>query len=64
MIVRSQGGEKELEPSEKNVTIIDATDGNFTFTTPEEEGDYRILVYVYDGKGKAGNANIPFYIKK
>ena len=64
VIVRSQGGEKELEPVERNVNVINASDGNFTFIAPEDEGDYRILVYVYDGKGKAGNANIPFYVKK
>lgn len=61
---RSQGGEKEIKPARIPVKIIKNENGAFTFITPEKEGEYRILVYVYDGKNKAGNANIPFLIKK
>ena len=61
---RSQGGEKEIKPARIPVEIIKNKNGEFTFITPNETGEYRILVYVYDGKNKAGNANIPFLIKQ
>ena len=61
---RSQGGEKEIKPARIPVEIIKNENGEFTFITPNEAGEYRILVYVYDGKNKAGNANIPFLIKQ
>ena len=61
---RSQGGEKEIKPARIPVEIIKNENGEFTFITPNETGEYRILVYVYDGKNKAGNANIPFLIKQ
>ncbi|WP_219006819.1 glycoside hydrolase family 2 TIM barrel-domain containing protein [Aquimarina litoralis] len=58
--IRSQGGEKEIEPATVDVKIIENDDA-FTFITPEE-GEYRIFAYVYDGKGKAGGGNIPFLV--
>ncbi|MEO1033137.1 MAG: glycoside hydrolase family 2 TIM barrel-domain containing protein [Bacteroidota bacterium] len=61
--VRSLGGEKEQKPKRLQLEVLKDTNGDFTFKSPEEEGEYRILVYVYDGKHKAGNANIPFYVK-
>ncbi|WP_194765708.1 glycoside hydrolase family 2 TIM barrel-domain containing protein [Tamlana sp. I1] len=60
---RSQGGEKEVQPPRIAVKIVSSEEGYFTFITPKETGAYRILSYVYDSKNKAGNANIPFYIK-
>ncbi len=63
VIVRSQGGEKEIEPPAISVEVVTDKDGVFTFMTPKEEGEYRILTYVYDGKGKVGGGNIPFLIK-
>ena len=62
--IRSQGGEKEQKPKRLNVQIVNNSKGEFIFKSPMNEGEYRILCYVYDGKNKAGNANIPFYVKK
>ena len=31
--------------------------------TPERQGAYRLFVYVYDGNGHAGHANIPFRVQ-
>ncbi len=61
--IRSQGGEKEQKPERLKVEIIKESKGEFIFKSPEEQGEYRILCYVYDGNNKAGNANIPFYVK-
>ena len=32
--------------------------------TPEKEGPYRLFVQISDGKGCAGYANVPFYVKR
>ncbi len=63
VIKRSQGGEKELEPPVINIEVLVDKEGKFTFLAPKE-GEYRILVYVYDNKGKAGGGNIPFMVKR
>ncbi|MCK8521746.1 hypothetical protein M0D21_09200 [Aquimarina sp. D1M17] len=62
VVVRSKGGEKEIEPPIVSVTVIEEENGTFTFTAPKE-GEYRIFVYIYDGKGKVGGGNIPFLVK-
>lgn len=62
VVERSQGGEHEIEPNKIKVEIVKEENGEIHFKAPETIGDYRILVYVYDNKGKAGNANIPFYV--
>ncbi len=34
-----------------------------SFNAPKDGGSYRLFVYVYDGKGQAATANIPFYVR-
>ena len=62
VVVRSEGGEKELEPPRVPIKIIENENGSFTFISPKE-GEYRIFAYVYDGKGKVGGGNIPFLVR-
>jgi len=60
---KSDGGAFEKEPEEVDFKIIKDENGMLEFVTPERTGDYRIFSYAYDGKGKVGNANIPFFVK-
>lgn len=65
---RSQGGAFEAEPDAVPLQISNKNDpdyhtGKLVFAAPATEGDYRLFAYVYDGKGKVGNANFPFYVK-
>lgn len=66
--VRSEGGAFEKTPENiaftQNEHKITATGSTMKFVVPAVEGDYRVFSYVYDGKGKVGNANFPFYVKK
>lgn len=65
---RSEGGAFEAEPdavpfNARNKNDLSYRAGKLIFTAPETEGEYRIFAYVYDNKGKVGNANFPFYVK-
>lgn len=62
-VEKKEGGDKEEVP-EKLGVIESATESQVEITAPEEEGAYRLFVYVYDGNGHAAHANIPFYVKK
>lgn len=57
------GGDAESKPGEIPGLIISSdSEGNASFATPDEPGAYRLFVYVYDGNGNAGTANIPFLV--
>ncbi len=60
---RSQGGAHEDEPEGINFSILSEKEGEITFFTPSETGEYRLFAYVYDGRHKAGTANVPFFVK-
>jgi hypothetical protein len=36
--------------------------GNMVFQTPEQEGPYRLYLYLEDQEGRVATANIPFYV--
>ncbi len=56
------GGEKPAAPIPG---LIQEDDGaQIHFTSPKEEGAYRLFVQVRDGKGHAGYANVPFYVRQ
>ncbi|MDO3385473.1 glycoside hydrolase family 2 TIM barrel-domain containing protein [Gilvimarinus sp. SDUM040013] len=61
--IRSQGGAFEQKPDAMDIAVVEEAPGVLVFQAPEAEGDYRIFSYTYDGKGKVGNANFPFYVK-
>jgi hypothetical protein len=58
------GGDREEIPPVISGLITEKGPGLVDLTTPEEPGAYRLFVYVYDGKGHAGHANIPFYVEE
>jgi hypothetical protein len=54
-------GEKEPQPVPG---LIKTNGADIFFSTPSQEGAYRLFVYIYDGKGKFSTANLPLYVKK
>lgn len=62
--VRSKGGAFEKEPETIDIKVLENRGKSIRFLAPEQEGDYRLFAYVYDGKGKVGNANVPFYVTR
>tara|TARA_Y100001935_G_scaffold247870_1_gene244303 strand:+ start:8753 stop:10063 length:1311 start_codon:yes stop_codon:yes gene_type:complete len=59
----AQGGDAETRPGEIEGLIIAAeSDGSVSFNTPEEAGEYRLFVYIFDGNFNAATANIPFRV--
>lgn len=51
-------------PKAKPVELPEARSAGIEFTTPPAEGPYRLLVVVRDGKGNAGSANVPFFVRQ
>ena len=44
--------------------LLDRTDTPaVNLKAPGEAGAFRLFVYVYDGQGNAGHANIPFLVQ-
>ena len=43
--------------------LLDEGGSHFAFRTPNQEGGYRLICYVYDGHEHASTSNIPFYVK-
>jgi hypothetical protein len=59
---KSIGGDYENVPSVITSNIHDLGNGRIQFNTPTSTGNFRLFVYVYDGKGNAAHANIPFQV--
>jgi hypothetical protein len=57
------GGDKESIPETLDEAIVATSGTSATVRAPSEPGAYRLFVYVYDGHGSAGHANIPFRVK-
>jgi len=57
------GGDKEHVPEAIAGLIGDEGPGKVSVTAPAEAGKYRLFVYVLDGQGHAGHANIPFLVE-
>ena len=58
------GGDHEERPSTVQWKKTIDQNGEITFTIPDEEGQYRVFVYVHDNKNHVATANIPFQVKK
>ena len=59
----SDGGDYEPRPETIEGLILSADMQEIAFRAPEEEGAYRIFVYVTDNHNHAATANIPFYVR-
>ncbi|MEL6731847.1 MAG: hypothetical protein AAFP83_12025, partial [Bacteroidota bacterium] len=58
------GGDKEQRPQQYPELLLSQSGHILTFQSPQEIGAYRLFVYVRDGKGNFGSANIPFFVSE
>ncbi|MEO0582019.1 MAG: glycoside hydrolase family 2 TIM barrel-domain containing protein [Bacteroidota bacterium] len=58
------GGDKEQRPQQYPELLLSQSGHTLTFQSPQEIGAYRLFVYVRDGKGNFGSANIPFFVSE
>lgn len=56
------GGDAESKPRQLSGLIEDPKRSEIALKSPTQPGAYRIYAYVFDGKGHAAHANIPFYV--
>ncbi len=59
---KSMGGDYEAAPVMVGSEISGSDNGTIQFKAPSSAGNFRLFVYVYDGKGHAAHANIPFQV--
>ena len=59
---RKVGGDRESVPKRLSGLIEASDKSEVSVKAPEKSGAYRLFVYVFDGKGHAAHANIPFYV--
>jgi hypothetical protein len=57
------GGDRESRPACVPGLIADAAAAKISLTAPVKPGAYRLFSYVFDGKGHAAHANIPFRVE-
>ena len=56
------GGDFESTPKRLSEAVQDAEKSVAVVKAPAKPGAYRLFVYVFDGKGHAAHANIPFHV--
>jgi hypothetical protein len=59
---RKMGGDVESVPKSLPGLIAEPRQSEITLKAPDKAGAYRLFAYVFDGKGHAAHANIPFYV--
>ncbi|CAN5322201.1 glycoside hydrolase family 2 TIM barrel-domain containing protein [soil metagenome] len=60
--IRKESWYKDNVSEEIEIENLLGTGSNVTFTTPLEEGPYRIFIYITNGTEYFATANIPFYV--
>lgn len=60
---RQSGGDRERIIADVDGLIDDPTLPKIALRTPSETGAYRLFVTVYDGRGHAAYANLPFFVR-
>ena len=60
---RREGGDREAEPSAHPESFILARGLDLEFRAPGLSGPCRLFAFVYDGKGGAATANVPFLVR-
>ena len=58
------GGDRESKPARLPDLIMDPAHSEIAFQAPDKPGAYRLFSYVFDGKGHAAHANIPFLVEE
>jgi hypothetical protein len=58
-----EGGDKEEIPESFNGLIEEPGTDVIVLNAPFQPGAYRLFVYVRDGHGNAGHANVPFLVE-
>jgi hypothetical protein len=61
---RNVGGDREPKPASVPGLIAEPSRAEISLRAPSKPGAYRLFAYVYDGKGHAAHANIPFSVKE
>ncbi len=62
---KQHGGAFERAPEDVPGCVVSGAESDsITIRLPKEPGNYRLFVYVRDGQGGAGTANIPFQISE
>lgn len=56
------GGDFETKPKSWPACIEQPTKNDIRLKAPSKPGAYRLFAYVFDGKGHAAHANIPFFV--
>jgi hypothetical protein len=56
------GGDFEARPENLPGAIQEPKENAIVLKAPAAPGPYRLFAYVFDGKGHAGHANIPFHV--
>ena len=59
---RKTGGDAEAQPPAHPEAFVESKGLHGSFRAPDLPGAYRLFVYVYDGKGHAATANVPFLV--
>ncbi len=57
------GGDFETRPEALNELVKEAAADKVIFNAPKNPGNYRLFVYVLDGKNHAATVNFPFTVK-